>query len=139
LSKKSTPPNLISIEELAGMELAGRTIAAIDLGSNSFHMVVARYSHGQLIILDRLREMVRLAAGLDEQGRLERGAIERAIVLLAELLLLRGRAGPNALLTLQFPHGSPAWEANVKNIEMEASVILTLANLYGLRAGAVAW
>ncbi|QRV14525.1 nucleoside phosphorylase [Haloterrigena salifodinae] len=28
-------------------------------------------------------------------------------------------------------------EANVKNIEMEASVILTLANLYGLRAGAV--
>ena len=45
-------------------------IAAVDLGSNSFHMVVARYSHGQLIILDRLREMVRLGAGLDEQGRL---------------------------------------------------------------------
>lgn len=54
-------------------------IAAVDLGSNSFHMVVARYSHGQLTIVDRLREMVRLAAGLDEQGRLERGAIERAI------------------------------------------------------------
>jgi exopolyphosphatase / guanosine-5'-triphosphate,3'-diphosphate pyrophosphatase len=54
-------------------------IAAVDLGSNSFHMVVARYSHGQLIILDRLREMVRLAAGLDEQGRLERSAMERAI------------------------------------------------------------
>lgn len=54
-------------------------IAAVDLGSNSFHMVVARYSHGQLIIVDRLREMVRLAAGLDEQGRLERGAVERAI------------------------------------------------------------
>ena len=27
--------------------------------------------------------------------------------------------------------------ANVKNVEMEASAILTLANLYGLRAGAV--
>lgn len=54
-------------------------IAAVDLGSNSFHMVVARYSHGQLIIVDRLREMVRLAAGLDEQGRLERAAVERAI------------------------------------------------------------
>ena len=49
-------------------------IAAVDLGSNSFHMVVARYSHGQLIILDRLREMVRLAAGLDESGRLDRSA-----------------------------------------------------------------
>ena len=33
-------------------------------------MVVARYSHGQLIIVDRLREMVRLAAGLDEHDRL---------------------------------------------------------------------
>ena len=28
-------------------------------------------------------------------------------------------------------------EANVKNIEMEASAIMTLANIYGLRAGAV--
>jgi exopolyphosphatase / guanosine-5'-triphosphate,3'-diphosphate pyrophosphatase len=54
-------------------------IAAVDLGSNSFHMVVARYSHGQLIIQDRLREMVRLAAGLDEQGRLDRSAVETAI------------------------------------------------------------
>jgi exopolyphosphatase / guanosine-5'-triphosphate,3'-diphosphate pyrophosphatase len=54
-------------------------IAAVDLGSNSFHMVVARYSHGQLIIQDRLREMVRLAAGLDEQGRLSREAIEAAL------------------------------------------------------------
>jgi exopolyphosphatase/guanosine-5'-triphosphate,3'-diphosphate pyrophosphatase len=54
-------------------------IAAVDLGSNSFHMVVARYSHGQLLILDRLREPVRLGAGLDEHGRLERDAIERAL------------------------------------------------------------
>lgn len=57
-------------------------IAAVDLGSNSFHMVVARYSHGQLIILDRLREMVRLAAGLDEHGRLDRSAVERALACL---------------------------------------------------------
>lgn len=54
-------------------------IAAVDLGSNSFHMVVARYSHGQITIVDRLREMVRLGAGLDEQGRLKRDAVERAL------------------------------------------------------------
>lgn len=54
-------------------------IAAVDLGSNSFHMVVARHSHGQLIIIDRLRETVRLAAGLDEQGRLSREAVDRAL------------------------------------------------------------
>ncbi len=54
-------------------------LAAVDLGSNSFHMVVARYSHGQLVILDRLREMVRLAAGMGDSGRLDDAATERAL------------------------------------------------------------
>jgi exopolyphosphatase/guanosine-5'-triphosphate,3'-diphosphate pyrophosphatase len=54
-------------------------LAAVDLGSNSFHMVVARHSHGQLVILDRLREMVRLAAGLGESGRLDDEASARAL------------------------------------------------------------
>jgi exopolyphosphatase/guanosine-5'-triphosphate,3'-diphosphate pyrophosphatase len=54
-------------------------LAAVDLGSNSFHMVVARHSHGQLVILDRLREMVRLAAGLNDSGRLDEAATERAL------------------------------------------------------------
>jgi exopolyphosphatase/guanosine-5'-triphosphate,3'-diphosphate pyrophosphatase len=57
-------------------------IAAVDLGSNSFHMVVARYSHGQIIIVDRLREMVRLGAGLDPQGRLQRDAMDAALACL---------------------------------------------------------
>jgi exopolyphosphatase/guanosine-5'-triphosphate,3'-diphosphate pyrophosphatase len=57
-------------------------IAAVDLGSNSFHMIVARHSHGQLTILDRLRETVRLGAGLDEQGRLKREAIDVALACL---------------------------------------------------------
>jgi exopolyphosphatase / guanosine-5'-triphosphate,3'-diphosphate pyrophosphatase len=54
-------------------------LAAVDLGSNSFHMVVARYDHGQLVIVDRLRETVRLGAGLDEQGRLSGEAVDRAL------------------------------------------------------------
>jgi len=54
-------------------------LAAVDLGSNSFHMVVARYSHGQLAIVDRLRETVRLGSGLDEQDRLSREATARAL------------------------------------------------------------
>jgi exopolyphosphatase/guanosine-5'-triphosphate,3'-diphosphate pyrophosphatase len=57
-------------------------IAAVDLGSNSFHMVVARYSHGQLVIVDRLREMVRLAAGISEDGRLDKAAAARALACL---------------------------------------------------------
>jgi len=39
-------------------------LAAIDLGSNSFHMVVARIEDGHVHILDRLKEMVRLRGGL---------------------------------------------------------------------------
>jgi exopolyphosphatase/guanosine-5'-triphosphate,3'-diphosphate pyrophosphatase len=57
-------------------------IAAVDLGSNSFHMVVARYSHGQIVIVDRLREMVRLAAGISEDGRLDKQAAARALACL---------------------------------------------------------
>ncbi|HEY6452326.1 MAG TPA: exopolyphosphatase [Steroidobacteraceae bacterium] len=57
-------------------------IAAVDLGSNSFHMVVARYSHGQLVVIDRLREMVRLAAGVGEDGRLDKDVAARAVACL---------------------------------------------------------
>lgn len=54
-------------------------VAAVDLGSNSFHMLVARFDHGQLTVIDRLREMVRLGAGLDERGRVKPEAAQRAI------------------------------------------------------------
>ena len=57
-------------------------LAAVDLGSNSFHLVVARYSHGQLVVIDRLREMVRLGEGLDAEGRLDRDVAARAIACL---------------------------------------------------------
>jgi exopolyphosphatase / guanosine-5'-triphosphate,3'-diphosphate pyrophosphatase len=45
-------------------------VAAVDLGSNSFHMVVARVVGGQPHVVDRLRERVVLAAGLDGDKRL---------------------------------------------------------------------
>ena len=57
-------------------------MAAVDLGSNSFHMVVARNQHGEPSIVDRLREMVRLASGLDDEGRLDDESQERALACL---------------------------------------------------------
>ena len=54
-------------------------VAAIDLGSNSFHMVIAQIKNGQLKIIDRLREPVRLADGLDEWQRLAEEAQLRAL------------------------------------------------------------
>lgn len=60
-----------------------RHIAAVDLGSNSFHMLVARVGpEGQVWVVDRLKERVRLAAGLDEHRSLSVDAQERALACL---------------------------------------------------------
>ena len=61
---------------------APELLAAVDLGSNSFHMVVARYTYGQLTVIDRLRESVRLGSGLDEEGRLDRDVSAKALACL---------------------------------------------------------
>ena len=53
--------------------------AAVDLGSNSFHMVVARLVGGEIATLDRDREMVSLAAGLGPRGGLAPDARQRAL------------------------------------------------------------
>jgi exopolyphosphatase/guanosine-5'-triphosphate,3'-diphosphate pyrophosphatase len=60
-----------------------QVLAAVDLGSNSFHMVVGRYSHGDIVILDRIREMVRLGAGLNAEGVISEEAADRALACLA--------------------------------------------------------
>jgi exopolyphosphatase/guanosine-5'-triphosphate,3'-diphosphate pyrophosphatase len=54
-------------------------IAAVDLGSNSFHMIVGEMRHGQLAIIDRIKETVRLAEGLSAKGDLSADARQRAL------------------------------------------------------------
>jgi len=62
----------------------GLQFAAIDLGSNSFHMVVAQQAeNGLLTIVDRLKHSVRLAAGLGADGSLSEDAEERALQCLS--------------------------------------------------------
>ncbi|MDG2524810.1 exopolyphosphatase [Stenotrophomonas sp. HITSZ_GD] len=61
----------------------GDLLAAVDLGSNSFHMIIARYMLGQLRVVDRLRETVRMADGLDGKGGLSAEARARALECLA--------------------------------------------------------
>jgi exopolyphosphatase/guanosine-5'-triphosphate,3'-diphosphate pyrophosphatase len=59
-----------------------RHISAVDLGSNSFHMVVATLADGQIQIVDRMKERVALAEGLGPDGRLDAEAKRRAIACL---------------------------------------------------------
>ncbi|MGH8040464.1 MAG: exopolyphosphatase [Rudaea sp.] len=61
----------------------GDLLAALDVGSNSFHLVVARYEHGQPRIIDRLRDSVRLAAGVRPDGSLEAAYLDNALASLA--------------------------------------------------------
>ncbi|MBX3708069.1 MAG: exopolyphosphatase [Pseudomonadales bacterium] len=54
-------------------------LAAVDLGSNSFHMLVVQVSGGRVQILDKLKEMVRLAEGLDARDDLQEPVMQRAL------------------------------------------------------------
>lgn len=54
-------------------------LAAIDLGSNSFHMVVARLVQGELQMQEGLSEKVQLGAGLDEENYITPEARKRAL------------------------------------------------------------
>ena len=54
-------------------------IAAIDLGSNSFHMVLAKTDQREIRILERIGEKVQLAAGLGTDLKLQEDAIERGL------------------------------------------------------------
>ncbi|MDT9587476.1 MAG: exopolyphosphatase [Candidatus Arsenophonus melophagi] len=58
-------------------------IAAIDLGSNSFHMIVARIINGALQILTRIKKRVYLCDGLDENNKLSEVSIQRALSCLS--------------------------------------------------------
>ncbi|NIY85085.1 guanosine-5'-triphosphate,3'-diphosphate diphosphatase [Vibrio hepatarius] len=51
--------------------------AAIDLGSNSFHMLVVRHIDGSVQTMAKIKRKVRLAAGLDEHNALSLEAMQR--------------------------------------------------------------
>lgn len=63
--------------------MSTNTLAAVDLGSNSFHLQVGRVVEGQIYLLDGLREPVRLGAGLTRDKKIDRATQVRALEALA--------------------------------------------------------
>lgn len=59
------------------------TVAAVDLGSNSFRLQVGRVVDDQIYPLDSLKEPVRLAAGLTSEKYLDQASQQRALEALA--------------------------------------------------------
>ena len=58
------------------------TVAAVDLGSNSFRLQVARVVDDQIYPLDSLKDTVRLGAGLGADNTLDQDTINRALASL---------------------------------------------------------
>lgn len=80
--------------------LSAMKIAAIDIGSNSIHMVTARIGRGGFEILDRAKEMVRLASGTLMNGRLSPEAMEFGFRTLATFKRLAERQGADPILAV---------------------------------------
>jgi exopolyphosphatase / guanosine-5'-triphosphate,3'-diphosphate pyrophosphatase len=60
------------------------TLAAVDLGSNSFHLQIGRVVDRQIYPLDAVREVVRLGAGLGADKRIDRASQAVALEALAK-------------------------------------------------------
>ena len=60
------------------------SIAVLDMGSNSFHLVVARIEHGEIRPLQTFREGVRLGEGLNDSGCLSKAAQQRGLACLKQ-------------------------------------------------------
>lgn len=65
----------------------GSQLAAIDLGSNSFHLIIAKIEHGEMRPVEVLAEKVQLGAGL-ENGLLSQEAIDRGLDCLSRFAQL---------------------------------------------------
>src|SRR5215471_6668759 len=75
-------------------------LAAIDIGSNSIHLVIVRAVKGQRPeIIDREKEMVRLGAGTLREHRLSKKTIERAIVTLRRFKKMAEHNGADPIIT----------------------------------------
>lgn len=72
----------------------GSLLAAIDLGSNSFHLIVARLEHGELRPVNTLAEKVQLGAGLVDR-KLDKAAIERGLECLRRFAQLLSAVEPS--------------------------------------------
>ena len=80
---------------------AGERLAAIDIGSNSIHMIVVEpRSGGGYRVLDRERDMVRLGRSALGRGKLSERAIERGLVALSRMTTLAKLKGATRMVAV---------------------------------------
>ncbi|XOV79938.1 MAG: hypothetical protein ACFHVJ_03035 [Aestuariibacter sp.] len=74
----------MSLNQPVNSGTSSEKYAVIDLGSNSFHMFIARLEGGRPVILQRVKDKVRLARGLNRDNLLSQEAIQRGLDCLKE-------------------------------------------------------
>lgn len=73
-------------------------LAAIDVGSNSIRLLVAEYGpHSGITVIDEVKEQPRLAGGVAQTGRLDPGAMDRAVAALDRMQGVAERRGVNRI------------------------------------------
>ena len=72
----------LTTAQLQATDFDQNTFAAIDLGSNSFHLAIARLTNGTLQPLVKDKQLVRLAQGLNERRELSRAAMDRGLTVI---------------------------------------------------------
>ena len=99
----------------------GHQLAALDLGSNSFHLLITQEIRGRIQVVDKHKEMVRLAEGLTDTGHLSDNVSERALQCLQRLAQRLRSIDPNNLRivgtnTLRQLENSSSFLAKAENI-----------------------
>ena len=82
-------------------QLQSPKVAALDLGSNSFHLVVAELaSHARFRVIERAKERVQLGESTFETGRISPAVFERGLTALRCLRAIVQRHTPEAVLAV---------------------------------------
>ena len=85
--------------------------AALDIGSNSFHLVIARVVAGSLQTVQKIKHKVRLADGLNNKNMLSDEAMERGLNTLESMAeSMQGLSPAHVRVVATLKLYASAWE-----------------------------
>ena len=116
--------------------------ACIDLGSNSFHLLIGEWQQGKIEIVERLSEKVQLGENVSQTGRISTAAFERGLACLRRFAHLMAQyplqqywaLGTN---TFRVTENADAFIASAGEIGIEISVISGVQEAVLIYAGVI--
>jgi len=108
----------------------GKHIAAVDMGTNSFHMIIAETAAlGTFRIVDRMKHWVRLGDGVDSRGHLDEAAINRMIESLTFFKQLAESYGANLhCIATSAMRDAPNRNTIARRIRQELDLVVEVVN-----------